>query len=87
MAHLDYLPYKYPPSSLYVSFPLPYDTVVNQGRLIHWSRQVGLIPSFRGSVAGPSAGLSPAQGKHTLTCNKEDGVGVLLVTTLRRENQ
>ena len=63
------------------------ETAVNQERLIHWSRQVGLIPSFRVSLAGPSAGLSPAQGKHTVTRNKEDGVGVLLVTTLRRENQ
>ncbi|KAJ0620940.1 hypothetical protein HanIR_Chr01g0003051 [Helianthus annuus] len=44
-------------------------------KLIHWSRQVGLIPSFRGSVAGSSADLSPAQGKHTVTRNKEDGVG------------
>ncbi|KAJ0476153.1 hypothetical protein HanHA300_Chr13g0473981 [Helianthus annuus] len=51
------------------------ETVVNQGRLIHWSRQVGLIHSFRGSVAGSSADLSPAQGKHTVTRNKEDGEG------------
>ncbi|MFS7902564.1 hypothetical protein Hanom_Chr01g00012721 [Helianthus anomalus] len=30
------------------------EMVVNQGRLIRWSRQVGLIPSFRVSVAGSS---------------------------------
>ncbi|MFS8008446.1 hypothetical protein Hanom_Chr14g01272891 [Helianthus anomalus] len=32
------------------------ETMVNQGRLTHWSRQVGLIPSFRESLAGSSAG-------------------------------
>ncbi|KAJ0857318.1 hypothetical protein HanRHA438_Chr13g0588701 [Helianthus annuus] len=32
------------------------ETVVNQGRLIHWSRQEGLIPSSRGSLARSSTG-------------------------------
>ncbi|MFS7969178.1 hypothetical protein Hanom_Chr09g00806091 [Helianthus anomalus] len=49
--------------------------MVNRAGLTHWSRQEGLIPSSRGSLAGSSAGWSHAQGKQVVTRNKEDGVG------------